>query len=264
VAPRTIALASAAVSAALFVGVAAAVAGPWWTGLARWRWPPSRWARPPATRSAAAASSSSRSRTGRAGPEEALEQEAGRRVADERLHIARDVHDLVAHHIAVVNVQAGVAAHVLADRPDAAREALGHVTEASRAALDELGSLIGVLRGSDESAPSTPTTTAPTPGLADLERLVAAAEVTGLRVDREVVGAPRELPPAVDVSAYRIVQEALTNAGRHGAGRARLILTYAPQQLEIEIRNRIALARAAGPATGSSACGNGLPRSGAR
>jgi len=185
-------------------------------------------------------------------------------VADERLHIARDVHDLVAHHIAVVNVQAGVAAHVLADRPDAAREALGHVTEASRAALDELGSLIGVLRGSDESAPSTPTTTAPTPGLADLERLVAAAEVTGLRVDREVVGAPRELPPAVDVSAYRIVQEALTNAGRHGAGRARLILTYAPQQLEIEIRNRIALARAAGPATGSSACGNGLPRSGAR
>jgi signal transduction histidine kinase len=233
---RTITVVTALVAAALFAGVAAAVAGSWWTGLA-----PMAVAAIPVGAAVGDAVRSSRDLV------VALEDRARRRVADERLHIARDVHDLVAHHIAIVNVQAGVASHLLHDRPEAAEEALGHVTGASKAALDELGTLLGVLRGSGELA----TPTEPTPGLADLEGLVASVAGTGLHVDRAVVGSPRPLPPAVDVSAYRIVQEALTNARKYGTGRAQLNLTYTPGYLEIEVRN----ASAGSP---SSRAGHGL------
>jgi signal transduction histidine kinase len=167
-------------------------------------------------------------------------------VIEERLHIARDVHDLVAHHVAVVNVQAGVATHLLRDQPDVAAAALDHVRTASGAILDELGTLLGVLRGSGDPAPPTE----PTPGLADLQRLLDSIAVAGLEVDREVVGSPRPLPSAVDVSAYRIVQEALTNARRHGTGRATLTLGYETGRLRIEVRNGCAGDRPAGAGHG--------------
>ncbi|MBP2323290.1 hypothetical protein JOF56_003675 [Kibdelosporangium banguiense] len=138
---------------------------------------------------------------------------------DERLSIAQDVHDMVAHHIAVVNVQAGAASHLLKDQPDKAGEALGHVTAASSKALDELGALLGVLRE-------------PAVGLAGLPALLDDD------VELTVVGAQRPLPATVDITAYRIVQESLTNARKHGTGKATLTLTYEPARLIVETRNR--------------------------
>jgi signal transduction histidine kinase len=219
--PRSTVVVSVLATAIMFGVAATVVAGRWWTGLA-----PIAIA---AMLVGAAVGDAVRSRR------EAAEQESRRRVVEERLRIARDVHDLVAHHIAVVNVQAGVATHLLRDRPEVAAEALDQVSSASKAVLDELGTLLGVLRDNP---------TEPTPGLADLPSLLDSVAAAGLRVDQEVVGQPRPLPPAVDVSAYRILREGLTNAGKHGNGRARLILSYAPDRLHIEIRNERVSTRA--------------------
>jgi signal transduction histidine kinase len=137
---------------------------------------------------------------------------------DERLRIAQDVHDMVAHHIAVVNVQAGVATHLVKDQPDKAATALGHVTTASAKALDELGELLGVLRE-------------PTAGLGDLDKLVDE------NVELTVAGPRRPLPATVDAVAFRVIQESLTNARKHGTGKARLRVSYEPGRLVIETRN---------------------------
>lgn len=165
--------------------------------------------------------------------EQALEEEARRRVVEERLRIAREVHDLVAQHIAVVNMQAGVAAHHLRGRPDQAAEALGHVREASRTVLSELGGLLSVLRDVDEP----PSPVEPTPRMADLDRLVDSFAAAGLCVDPVVSGTPRALPPTTDLAAYRVIQECLTNAHKHGDGRAVLRLTYAAEWLDVHVRN---------------------------
>ncbi|MFE6662293.1 sensor histidine kinase [Streptomyces sp. NPDC057697] len=143
--------------------------------------------------------------------ERSRDAEARRRVAEERLRIARDLHDVVAHHIALVNVQAGVAAHVMDRRPDQAKEALAHVREASRSALDELRATVGLLRQSGD--PEAPTE--PAPGLAVLDGLVETVRRAGLPV--EVVCADRRppLPAAADLAAYRVIQEALTNVRKH-------------------------------------------------
>ncbi|MFF3260865.1 sensor histidine kinase [Streptomyces sp. NPDC002932] len=144
--------------------------------------------------------------------ERTREEEAGRRVAEERLRIARDLHDVVAHHIALVNVQAGVAAHVMDKRPDQAKQALAHVREASRSALNELRATVGLLRQSGD--PEAPTE--PAPGLAVLDELIKTVRRAGLPV--EVACAPGENPPlpaAVDLAAYRVIQEALTNVRKH-------------------------------------------------
>jgi signal transduction histidine kinase len=149
--------------------------------------------------------------------ERTREEEARRRVAEERLRIARDLHDVVAHHIALVNVQAGVAAHVMDKRPDQAKEALAHVRAASRSALDELRATVGLLRQSgDPEAPTEPVS-----GLAVLDDLLATFRNAGLPVDvtRPDGGAP--LPSAVDLAAYRIIQEALTNVRKHAGQGAR-------------------------------------------
>ncbi|MCX5390243.1 sensor histidine kinase [Streptomyces sp. NBC_00094] len=145
--------------------------------------------------------------------ERTREEEAGRRVAEERLRIARDLHDVVAHHIALVNVQAGVAAHVMDKRPDQAKEALAHVREASRSALDELRATVGLLRQSGD--PEAPTE--PAPGLAVLDGLLDSFRKAGLPVTlaRCDGDQPRPLPATVDLAAYRIVQEALTNVRKH-------------------------------------------------
>jgi signal transduction histidine kinase len=143
--------------------------------------------------------------------EETREQDARRRVTEERLRIARDLHDVVAHHIALINVQAGVGAHLLDADPEQARAALVHIRNASRSALEELSSTVGLLRQPDD--PMAPTD--PTVGLGRLDELIAGMAGCGLRVDRDVTGAVAELPAAVDITAYRIVQEALTNVHKH-------------------------------------------------
>ncbi|MFE1309769.1 sensor histidine kinase [Streptomyces sp. NPDC058755] len=143
--------------------------------------------------------------------ERTREEEARRRVAEERLRIARDLHDVVAHHIALVNVQAGVASHVMDKRPDQAKEALAHVREASRSALNELRATVGLLRQSGD--PEAPTE--PAPGLSRLEDLAGTFRSAGLPVEVARTDHGTELPAAVDLAAYRIVQEALTNVQKH-------------------------------------------------
>ncbi|WP_443059632.1 sensor histidine kinase [Streptomyces sp. NBC_00443] len=143
--------------------------------------------------------------------ERTREEEARRRVAEERLRIARDLHDVVAHHIALVNVQAGVAAHVMDKRPDQAKEALAHVREASRSALNELRATVGLLRQSGD--PEAPTE--PAPGLVRLDELVGTFRSAGLQVEVARADQGTTLPAAVDLAAYRVIQEALTNVQKH-------------------------------------------------
>ncbi|KOU59974.1 histidine kinase [Streptomyces sp. MMG1533] len=143
--------------------------------------------------------------------ERTREEEARRRVAEERLRIARDLHDVVAHHIALVNVQAGVAAHVMDKRPDQAKEALAHVRDASRSALNELRATVGLLRQSGD--PEAPTE--PAPGLVRLDELVGTFRSAGLHVEVARADNGTTLPAAVDLAAYRVIQEALTNVQKH-------------------------------------------------
>ncbi len=139
-----------------------------------------------------------------------------RRQADEeRLRIARELHDVLAHNISLINVQSGVALHLLDQQPEQARTALTAINEASADALREVRSVLGVLRGDSEQSPR-----APTAGLASLDELVSRAGAAGVTVSVELDGARRPLPTSVDLAAFRIIQESLTNAVRH-AGRAR-------------------------------------------
>ncbi|MGW3199982.1 sensor histidine kinase [Streptomyces sp. NPDC001118] len=165
--------------------------------------------------------------------ERTREEEARRRVAEERLRIARDLHDVVAHHIALVNVQAGVAAHVMDKRPDQAKEALAHVREASRSALDELRATVGLLRQSGD--PEAPTE--PAPGLSRLEELAATFRNAGLPVAVARADQGTELPAAVNLAAYRIIQEALTNAQKHAgpAARAEVSVVRVGPNIEVTV-----------------------------
>ncbi|BBC37123.1 Histidine kinase [Streptomyces graminofaciens] len=149
--------------------------------------------------------------------ERTREEEARRRVAEERLRIARDLHDVVAHHIALVNVQAGVASHVMDKRPDQAKEALAHVREASRSALNELRATVGLLRQSGD--PEAPTE--PAPGLDRLDELVGTFRSAGLAVEVARTDQGTALPAAVDLAAYRVIQEALTNVRKHAGQEAK-------------------------------------------
>jgi signal transduction histidine kinase len=143
--------------------------------------------------------------------EQSREDEARRRVAEERLRIAQDLHDSVAHSMATINVQAGVAEHVIDRHPDRARAALGAIRRASGEVLDELAALLGLVRlGTTEDEPRTPT-----PGPVGLPSLLESLREAGLEVDLRVDGDLAEVPQPVGVALYRIVQESLTNVVRH-------------------------------------------------
>jgi signal transduction histidine kinase len=170
------------------------------------------------------------------------EERARRAVGEERLRIARALHDVVAHAMSVVAVQAGVANHVIDSRPEAAREALATVETNTRAALVEMRRLLGVLRQGDEPSASL----APAPGLAEVPALVRQFAQAGLAVEVRVDGAPGAVPDGVDLSAYRIVQEGLTNVLRHGGPRAEVVIGYPGSAVAIEITDD-GRAVAAGP-----------------
>ncbi|WP_329341538.1 sensor histidine kinase [Streptomyces sp. NBC_01352] len=163
--------------------------------------------------------------------ERTREEEARRRVAEERLRIARDLHDVVAHHIALVNVQAGVAAHVMDKRPDQAKEALAHVREASRSALNELRATVGLLRQSGD--PEAPTE--PAPGLDRLDELVGTFRSAGLHVEVARADNGIDLPAAVGLAAYRVIQEALTNVQKHAGTEAKAEVSVVRVGPNIEI-----------------------------
>jgi signal transduction histidine kinase len=153
-----------------------------------------------------------------------------RRASDERVRIARDLHDVLAHNISLINVQAGVALHLMDDQPEQARTALAHIKTASRDALQELRSALDALRYGDERA-----TRAPAPGLADLDRLVESVRAGGLDVRTDISEALGPLPKPVDLAAYRIVQEALTNVRRHSGARSAVVRIREGEQLTIEV-----------------------------
>lgn len=175
--------------------------------------------------------------------EASKEEEARRRVAEERLRIARELHDVIAHHIALITIQAGVAGRFLRGQPDRAEVALGHIREAGRTVLDELGPLLYVLRlSADETDAGQPTE--PVPGLSRLAGLLESLTAAGLSVRHRQAGHSRPLPTAIDLAAYRVIQEGLTNAHKHGAtAEADLVVDYGPDELGVRITNPCAPAR---------------------
>ncbi|WP_144122531.1 sensor histidine kinase [Catellatospora sichuanensis] len=180
------------------------------------------------------------------------EAEAARRVTEERLRIARELHDALGHHLALIHVQAGVAAHVLDQRADVplprqqAREAVAHIATASRTALADLADTVGLLRQPDDLTPAVQ----PATGLDGINDLLRAFERLGLTITEHTLGTPRPVPAAADLTAYRIVQESLTNVCKH-AGPVAVVVrwTYLPQTLHVTVDN---------------AAGRQLPEPGAR
>jgi signal transduction histidine kinase len=171
-------------------------------------------------------------------------------VAAERRRIARDLHDVIAHSVSVMIVQAGAARLLLAEQPARAAGPLLAVEEAGRQALAELRRLLGMLRESE----AQPTLT-PQPGLAEMEALVAQARAAGLPVELAVEGEPRALPSGVELAAYRIVQESLTNTRKHaGPAQARVVVRYDREALELTITDD-GRARAAGDSGGHGLAG---------
>lgn len=157
-------------------------------------------------------------------------EETRRALAEERLRIAQELHDVVAHSMGVIAVQAGVGAHVIDSEPGEAKKALEAISRTSRSTLVEIRRMLGVLR-EDQRAPYVPA-----PGLADLPRLVRDVASAGLHAEVRVEGTTTELPPGVDFTAYRVVQEALTNVLKHaGRATATVIIGYEGTALRLEI-----------------------------
>lgn len=163
------------------------------------------------------------------------EREAAARVAvaEERARIARELHDVVAHAVSVIVLQVGAVRHRLPESACAERDALRNVEEAGRTALTEMRRLLNAMRDEGDTAEL-----APHPGLADLDRLLRDVGAAGMAVDLRVLGDPAPLPAGLDLSAYRIVQEGLTNSLKHsGAGRAEVTVAYEPDELRLEVRD---------------------------
>jgi signal transduction histidine kinase len=182
--------------------------------------------------------------------ERARETEARAAVAEERARIAREMHDVVAHSLSVMVVQAEAAEAMLDDDPERARRPLAAVQQTGRGALGELRRMLGLLRERADEGPSL----APQPGLAGVDELARQMREAGLPVSVRVEGEPRPLPPGVDLSAYRIVQEGLTNALKHaGPATAEVLVRYREREIEVEVRDD---GRGRGPA--SNGGGHGL------
>ncbi len=168
--------------------------------------------------------------------ERTREEEARLRVTEERMRIARELHDVVAHHMALANAQAGTAAHLALNRPEQTQKILNDLTGTTSSALRELKAALGLLRQDGEVPGSGPLD--PSPGLSRLPELVSACESAGLKVTVDTEGEPQPLSPGVDLTAYRIVQEALTNVTKHAtAEAARILLTYTGSRLLITVSN---------------------------
>ena len=196
------------------------------------------------------------------GAEHDREQDARRRVAAERLRIARDLHDSVGHHLALISVQSDVAGRAMDGDTPAAREALGHVKSASRKALEELRDTVGLLRQpGDPVAP----TEIPAPGLDALDELLGLLHASGLTVECTVKGSAVSLAPATDRTAYRVVQESLTNVYKHSSfRRASLTLGYDRRELcvtvdDLTVDDLTVDELGGGYAPGGAGAGDGCP-----
>jgi signal transduction histidine kinase len=175
--------------------------------------------------------------------------ELRRQASEERMRIARDLHDVVAHNISVINVQANTALHLMDRQPERAREALTAIHDVSKQALTELRSVLGVLRSDEDYAPR-----APSPGLSQLDDLLSGVRNAGLGARLHRLGDQRPLPASVDLAAYRIVQEALTNAARHSVSLAAdVLVSYEADGVLVQVDD-------AGPARAPTAAraGNGI------
>ena len=173
----------------------------------------------------------------RAARQQALEarrtelESARRRASEERLDIARELHDVLAHSISMINVQAGVALELMDERPEQARASLATIKQASKDALVEVQAVLGALRQVGERV-----ATAPAPSVADLDRLASGARAAGLAVHIRTEGEPRTLPTGTDLAAYRILQESLTNVVRHAdAATVTVTVGYLVDQLTLEV-----------------------------
>ena len=171
------------------------------------------------------------------------EERARQAVIAERLRIARELHDVVAHAMSVIAVQAGVGHHVAESQPREAQRSLAAIETTSRQALTEMRRLLGVLR-QDGQARSEIT---PAPGLQDVPALISHVADGGLTARLQIQGAPLDIPPGVDLTAYRIVQEALTNAIKHGGPRADVMLAYTADAISVEVVNDASAQRPRGP-----------------
>ncbi|MEU8121118.1 sensor histidine kinase [Spirillospora sp. NPDC049024] len=162
-------------------------------------------------------------------------EEERRQASEERLRMARELHDVLAHNISMINVQAGVALHLMDENPEQARTALAAIKDASKEALTEMRGVIGALRAQGETAPR-----APTAGLERLDDLLDRARSAGLAVEAETTGERRPLPAGADLAAYRIVQESLTNVTRHagpGPVTARVRIAYGEHEIVVEVED---------------------------
>ncbi len=164
--------------------------------------------------------------------ERTREEEARHRVAEERVRIARELHDIVAHHMALAHAQASTAAYLLRIQPEQAQQMLDQLADITSSALRELKATVGLLRRANDPE----TLLEPTPGLSRLPELLASFEPLGLQISTSVTGEPQPLSPGVDLTAYRIVQEALTNVTKHaGTASASVRLDYSRSLLTISI-----------------------------
>lgn len=180
------------------------------------------------------------------------EREVARReaVVEERARIARELHDAIAHHVSMMVVQAGAERRVLDPSQESTREVLGTIERVGRGALTEMRRLVGMLR-SDQ-----PDALAPQPSLADVPELVAGLTTAGLPVELQIDGEPRELPVGIELSAYRVIQEGLTNALKHAGGaQVRVHIAYGPRSLELRISDDGAGAPANVPSGGHGLVG---------
>ncbi len=187
------------------------------------------------------------------------EEEFRRRASEDRMRIARDLHDVLAHNISVINVQANSALHLMDRQPERAKEALTAIHGVSKQALAELRTVLGVLREGGDGAPRSPSA-----GLAGLDDLLASVRSAELAVGLTVDGEPRSLPADADIAAYRIVQESLTNVRKHSrAGRASVRVRYQPAGICVEVEDPGSARPAAadpnpGAANGARGAGSGI------